>query len=141
MPVGLRVDAWIRSEFPGLREQQEAAARMQLAENQQALDPETRRIVPEMIGGASLGMNAAFALFWGRTLADPTLAVPYRVAGHLALGERLLRIADEIPGAPADDGRLIAGWGGRPDLLRILGSVRARQESPDRPLGLRRARR
>ena len=86
---------------------------MQVAENQQTLDPEARRIVPEMISAASLGMNAAFALFWGRTLADPTLAVPYRVAGHHALGEQLLHIADEIPDDPANDGRLIASWGDR----------------------------
>jgi hypothetical protein len=113
MPVGLRVDARIRSEFPGLRGQQDEAARIQLAENQQALDPEARRIVPGMIGAASLGMNAAFAQFWGRTLADPTLAVPYRVAGYQALGEQLLRIADDIPDDPADDGRLIESWGDR----------------------------
>ena len=125
MPVGLRVDAWIRSEFPGLREQQEAAVRRQAAENQQTLDPEARRIVPEMIGEASLGMNAAFALFWGRTLDHHTLAVPYRVAGHLALGEQLLRIADEIPDGPADGSSQV----GASDSASRVGSGSSRSAS------------
>lgn len=113
MPVEFRVDAWIRSEFPGLSDQQSEAARMQMAENQQSLDPQVKQIAPKMIHEASLGMNAAFAQFWERAMADPTLAVPYRVAGHRALGQELLRIADEIPDAPANDQRLIESWGDR----------------------------
>ena len=113
MPVGLRVDAWVRKEYPGLHEQQEDAARRQLAENQQALGPQVRQIAPERIYGASVGMSAAFAAFWGRTLADPSVVVPYRVAGLLALGEDLLRLLDEIPDEAASDKRLVEAWGDR----------------------------
>lgn len=113
MPVGLRVDAWVRREYPGLREQQDGAARLQLEENQQVLAPRAKQIAPERIYEGSAGMSAAFACFWGRTLADASIAVPYRVAGLLALGENLLRSADEIPEDAENDKRLVQAWGDR----------------------------
>ena len=111
MPVGLRVDAWVRKEYPGLHKQQDDAARMQLAENQQALSPQVKQIAPKIIYEASVGMSAAFAAFWERVLTDPTVVVPYRVAGFLAIGEKLLRLADEIPDDTANDKRLVQAWG------------------------------
>ena len=90
MPVSLRVDAWVRKEFPG---------------------PEARRIAPERILAASVGMSAAFAAFWGRTLADPSVVVPFRVGGFLAAGERLLRLADDTPDDAANDKPLVQSWG------------------------------
>lgn len=118
MSVGLRVDAWVRKEYPGLHKQQDDAARMQLAENQQALSPQVKQIAPKIIYEASVGMNAALAAFWERVLVDPTLVVPFRVAGMLAFGEKLLRLADEIPDDAANDKRLVEAWG---DQLGITG--------------------
>ncbi len=118
MPVGLRVDAWLHNEYPGLREQQQKAAKTQLAENQQALSPEAKQIAPKRIYEASVGMSAAFAAFWERTLTDPTVVVPFRVSGHLASGENLLRLVDEIPDDAANDKRLVEAWG---DQIGITG--------------------
>ncbi len=113
MPVGLRVDAWVRREFPGLHEQQDEAARLQLEENQQVLAPRAKQIAPELIYAGSAGMSAAFACFWSRTLADVSIVVPYRVAGLLKLGENLLRLADEIPEGAENDKHLVQAWGDR----------------------------
>lgn len=111
VPIGLRVDAWVRKEYPGLHEQQEDSARRQLAENQQVFSPQAKQIAPKIIYEASVGMNAAFAAFWERMLTDSSVVVPYRVAGILALGETLLRLADEIPDDAVNDKRLIEAWG------------------------------
>ena len=121
VPVGLRVDAWVRKEYPGLHEQQEDAARRQLAENQQSLSPQVKQIAPKMIYEASVGMGAAFAAFWERTLTDPSVVVPYRVAGLLSLGESLLRLVDDIPDDVANDKRLVEAWG---DQIGVTGWFR-----------------
>ena len=121
MPVGLRVDAWVRKEYPGLHEQQDDSARRQLAENQQALSPQVKQIAPKIIYEANVGMSAAFASFWERMLTDPSVVVPYRVAGILALGEKLLRLADEIPDDAANDKRLVEAWG---DQIGVTGWFR-----------------
>ncbi len=111
MPISLRVDAWLRAEYPALGGQQEEAARAQLAENQQALKPETARIAPPLLRNASLGMSAAFSGFWAKTLGDPSISFPYRASGHLDVGDRLLQIADGLPNGPANDKALIRAWG------------------------------
>ena len=116
IPVGFRVDAWVRDTFPALVEQQRASATRQLDEYQAALAPQIKKIAPEKIYRASLGMNAAFASFWGRELSDPSVTVPYKVAGLLPLGEELLAAADGLPSAPASDRALIRAWG---DLLGV----------------------
>ena len=116
VPIGLRVDAWVRKEYPGLRDQQEEAARLQLAENQQLLSPQVKQIAPKLIYEASVGMGAAFAAFWERILKDPSIVVPFRVAGLLGIGENLLRLVDEIPDDASNDKRLVEAWG---DLIGV----------------------
>jgi len=118
VPVGLRLDAWVRNEYPGLRDQQEEATRLQLAENQLVLGPQVKQIAPKLIYEASAGMGAAFAAFWGRTFEDPSIVFPYRVAALLGIGENLLRLVDEIPEDAANDKRLVEAWG---DLIGVRG--------------------
>lgn len=118
IPVGLRVDAWVRKEYGGLHAQQEEAARLQLAENQKVLSPKVKQLIPKTIYDASVGMNAAFAAFWSRVLKDPAIVVPFKVSGFLAFGENLLRLVDEVPDDPAEDRRLIDSWA---DQLGIAG--------------------
>lgn len=55
--VGMRVDRWIRSEFPEFREQQDQAARIQLSQNEQSLAPEIRKRFPRRLVDANTGMN------------------------------------------------------------------------------------
>ena len=100
------------------REPQRRSATRQLDEYQAALAPQIKKIAPEKIYRASIGMNAAFAAFWGWELSDPAVTVPYKVAGLLTLGEELLAAADGLPSAPTSDCALIRAWG---DLLGIGG--------------------
>lgn len=111
IPVGFRVDAWVRDTFPALVEQQRKSATRQLNEYQAALSPQIKAFAPEKIYRASLGMNAAFALFWSRELNDLSVTVAYKMAGLLPVGEQLLAKTDAIPRDPASDRELIRAWG------------------------------
>lgn len=111
IPVGFRVDAWVRDTFPTLIPHQRQSAARQLNEYQAALSPQIKVIAPEKIYRASLGMNAAFAAFWGRELADPSVTIPYKMAGLLPVGEQLLAKVDTLPSDPASDRELIRAWG------------------------------
>ena len=110
MPIGLRVDTWIRQNYPSLDEQQKKAIVQQLNDNATSLGPQVRQIAPASVLRANIGMNAAFALFWSRTWGDPLLAVPYKASGQLATGEELLRKWDEIPNDSVNDKKLIDSW-------------------------------
>ena len=113
VPLGLRVDAWLSQEHSGLADQQRAMISHQLQENTSALGPDVRKMTPAKILTASATMNAAFAAFWSRQWADSALVAPYRLSGHLAEGEELLKILDTTPDTPAQDRDLIDGWGRR----------------------------
>ncbi len=118
IPVGFRVDAWVRDTFPALIPQQHRSATRQLNEYQAALSPQIKMIAPDKIYRASLGMNAAFASYWGRELADPSVTIPYKVAGLLPVGQQLVETADTLPQDPASDRELIRAWG---DVLGVGG--------------------
>ena len=111
IPVGMRVDRWIRDTYPALAEQQKASALRQLAENQGTLSPKVKAIAPERVFNASIGMTAALAAFWGKMFGDVTQTIPFKVGGHLAVGERLLALLEGCPPEPASDRDLIQGWG------------------------------
>ena len=111
IPVGMRVDRWIRDTYPALAEQQQASALRQLAENQGTLSPQVKAIAPDRVYNASIGMTAALAAFWGKIFEDTTQTIPYKVGGHLAVGERLLGLLEGCPPEPASDRDLIQGWG------------------------------
>jgi hypothetical protein len=106
----MRVDNWINQTYPALRDQQRSSAVRQLNENAAALRPEVREIAPPRVYAANIGMNAAFAAFWSRLWADEHVPDPYRLSGHLATGEALVKIFDGIPDEPASDRRLIEAW-------------------------------
>ena len=111
MPISVRVDAWIQRSYPELAEQQKKAIVRQLNDNSMSLKPEVREIAPDKIIQANIDMNAGFALFWSRAWNDPLLAVPYKSSGKMEIGEKLLRLIDEIPDDPAHDKQLIDSWG------------------------------
>ena len=111
IPVGMLVDRWIQDNYPTLADQQRASALRQLAENQRTLSAQVKAIAPVRVYNASMGMVAALAVFWARMLGDTTQEVPYKVGGHLKLGERLLSLLDSSPPDPASDRDLIQSWG------------------------------
>ena len=111
VPVGLRVDAWIGREHPDLAEQQKASVSRQVTDNIRSLTPEVRKIAPEKIFAASMGMNAAFAAYWSKAWNDPLPLAPYRETGLLATGEALLTLWNDVPDDSANDRKLIDAWG------------------------------
>lgn len=113
MPVGLRVDDWIRTEFPELATLQRQALDRQLNDNAAGLRPEVQRAMPAEAVRASLGMNAAFALYWARTLDIPQIVIPYRAAGFEKVGAALLEVWDEVSSGPEADGALVDAWAQR----------------------------
>jgi hypothetical protein len=116
MPIGMRVDDWLRRDYPDLADEQRSVASRQLNENTKALQGEIRRLAPAKILTANAGMNAALAGYWSRAWGDPLLLSAYRATGFLEMGEALLRLWDEIPADPANDKRLIEAWANRLDL-------------------------
>jgi hypothetical protein len=118
-PVGLRVDAWIRTTYPGLRDQQDAEVRSQLAENERALAPEIRSKFPKGIVDANTSMNAAFATHWAGVLGEPRFTIPYTALGYGGIAGRLLAVLGEVPEDASGDRVLVARWG------EILGLTQA----------------
>jgi hypothetical protein len=110
IPTGLRVDDWIRKEFPELAELQQQAMRRQLQDGLATLEPKTRTSVPETIFDHSARMNAAQAAFWADRLQRPEFVVAYRSTGFLDRGQELLKMFTNLPDAPASDRDLVDTW-------------------------------
>ncbi len=107
LPVGLRIDTWIRASFPVLHSQQEAGIAAQQQLNFEAISNSIGRFaVPQDFAAAS----AAHAIFADRLLGRNWYAVPYRALGLLDLGARLLTLNDNIPTDPNSDPLLIDRW-------------------------------
>ena len=81
-----------------------------MKENMGCLHPNVRDLAPDLFLNASAGMNAAFALGWSRLWSEDVHVVPYRLAGFLDLGERLLKCLDAIPDSPTHDRELVSAW-------------------------------
>lgn len=109
-PVGIRVDRWIRAQFPGLQPAQHLAAKQQLLQNEASLNPDLRNRFPKPVVEINTAMNAAFALFWAAETNEPRLVIPYILLGVDAAGRRLLTLLEEIPDDPAHDKSLIEAW-------------------------------
>jgi hypothetical protein len=116
MPVGIRVDRALYQDHPELRDLQRAAAERSMKENVGCLHPSIRAQAPDLVLRATAGMNAAFALAWSRLWNEDAQNVPYRLAGFLEPGERLLDALDAIPDSPTHDRELVSKWAA---LLKI----------------------
>lgn len=108
--IGCRVDDWIWKNLPGLREQQEAEIRSQLAENERALKPETRQKFPKPIVDANTSMNALYATLWGERLHETRFVIPFVAMGYRGKAADLLAILDELSDQPANDRIMIERW-------------------------------
>jgi hypothetical protein len=109
-PVGIRVDRWIRAQFPGLQDAQHLAAKQQLLQNEASLNPDLRNRFPKQVVDINTAMNAAFALFWAAESNEPRLLIPYTLLGVDAAGRRLLALLEDIPDDPAHDKSLMEAW-------------------------------
>jgi len=113
IPVGLRVDSWIRSEFPDLAGLQEKAMTRQLNDCAGALRPDVQASMPDGALTINIAMSTAYSLYWAETLARPQIALPFRATGHLESGRALLDIWRRIPDDPANDRELTDAWAAR----------------------------
>lgn len=118
MPVGIRIDRVLYQSQPELRGMQRVIADRQLKESVGCLSPSIKAMAPELIFNASVAMNAALALEWSRLWNDDAHVVPYRLAGHRAVGERLLESLDAIPDTPHHDRELVSLWA---EILGVAG--------------------
>jgi len=110
MPVGIRIDRALYQSHPELRGMQRIIAERQLKESVACLSPSIKAMAPELIFNASVGMNAALALEWSRLWKEDAHMAPYKLAGHVALGEKLLTALDSIPATQHHDRELVSSW-------------------------------
>ena len=110
MPIGIRADRAIYDAHPELRGMQRVIAERQLKESVGCLSPAIKQMAPELIFNASVAMNAALALAWSRLWNEDAHVVPYRLAGYVGLGEKLLSALDAIPDTPHYDRELVSSW-------------------------------
>ncbi len=111
IPLALRIDKWLRNEYPGLRTQQDMACHRQLKEGVAVLAPSVRNSMPKRITEASIAMNAAQALFWSEQWEDSKTIAPYKAVGLLEKARVLRGLLEKIPGDPIHDPELIDAWG------------------------------
>ena len=115
-PLGLRIDRWLYTDYPGLRDLQIASAAEQQQDNLQILSPEVRSFAPKPIYNANASMNAAYAIFFDRVFGKAGYAVPYRSAGFEKGGRRLLDLLESVPDEPEHDRDLVDAWADEMDL-------------------------
>lgn len=118
LPVGMRIDRWIRDTMPVLHSQQEAAIGDVQQQNLEATTKAVGRLtVPRHLAAT----NAAHALFADQLLGKEWFAIPYRAMGLTDDGNRLVSLLGEVPADPRHDRQLIDRWA---DALGMRGWYR-----------------
>ncbi|MFM9969718.1 MAG: hypothetical protein ACKVQK_15110 [Burkholderiales bacterium] len=116
IPVGMRIDAWLWHDHPGLRPQVEEGLNRQMREHLQAA---TRDFDGLRMPAAFVSLPAAYALFADRLLGNNLFGIAWRSMGVTDDAAALLAIFDRVPETPLADDRLIdefaahlgvAGW-------------------------------
>jgi len=110
LPIGMRIDTWIRREFPDLLELQREAAARQQSDNLSVLKPEVKQFAPKGAYDPNATMNAAHAVFCDRVFGNAGYVIPWRSAGYDKAGRKLLDLMDSVPADPASDRKLVDAW-------------------------------
>jgi len=92
-PADLRIERWLRENYPGLNEPQEASIRYSLGENRKMLARSTQGFTAPKVYDASATMNAAFARYMARLYQDEKMAGRFQRSAYWAEG---MRLADDI---------------------------------------------
>jgi hypothetical protein len=109
LPIGMRIDRWISTEYPELKELQKVGIAVQQQQNMEVLAYKLGKLtVPTTL----LGANAAYALFADRLIGSESYGVPYEAMGLISHGRELLRIWDETPTDATSDCELVNRWAG-----------------------------
>ncbi len=110
IPVGMRVDSWLETEFPALANLQKASIMRQVQDAAATLAPQHRQVSPQKIYDTTQSISAAFALFWARRLNQSQLALPFKATGYVQAGQELLAIWESTPEAAENDRTIIDRW-------------------------------
>jgi hypothetical protein len=111
IPIGMRVESWLWECFPELHDQHKDCVGRQQRENAQALGPQIRGMTPGPIYNSNAAMNCAYAMFADRLFGTPLYEVPYRSAGFVERGSRLLDLFDGMATEASADRQLVDAWG------------------------------
>jgi hypothetical protein len=107
LPIGMRIDRWISTEYPELKELQKAGIAVLQQQNMEVFAYKLGKLsLPTTL----LGANAAYALFADRLLGSESYGVPYEAMGLASHGRELLQIWDETPAAATSDCDLVNRW-------------------------------
>jgi hypothetical protein len=107
---GLLVDKWIREHCPDLKQAQEQSIESQITSNLGVLQGRSRGNFPAQLYGASVAMNAAYAVYGGDLLGKPHLGVPYVSQGHGPLARRLIAAAVSSEEPSPTERQIIDAW-------------------------------
>ncbi|MCZ8218848.1 MAG: hypothetical protein O9337_05470 [Acidovorax sp.] len=107
LPIGMRIDQWIASEYPELRELQNASIALQQQQNADLLAFRRGKLT---IPTPLMGTIAAYALFSERLAGQGAYAIPFGAAGVLPQGEQLLALWDSVPADAQHDCELVDRW-------------------------------
>ena len=107
---GLRVDRWIREHCRDLQEAQARSIESQITSNLGVLQAGSRANFPTRLYDASIGMNAAYAVYGGDLLGKPHLGVPYVSQGHGPLARRLIAAAVSSEEPTPTERQIIDAW-------------------------------
>jgi hypothetical protein len=110
IPVGMRVDHWLETEFSALAESQKVSVLREVQDAVATLAQQHRQYSPPKIYDATQAISAAFTAYWGNRLNQPQLSLPFKAAGYLQAGQELLSLWQSTPDAAENDRALIDGW-------------------------------
>jgi len=107
LPIGMRIDCWIATEYPELNELQRASIALQQQQNVDLLSYKLGKLT---IPTPLMGAIAAYAVFADRMTDCGTFAIPYEAAGLQGQGRELMRLWGELPADAENDCQLIDTW-------------------------------
>lgn len=107
LPIGMRIDDWISSQHPELKDLQSIGIATQQQQNINLL---SHKISGYYIPTPLMGPISAFAMFADRLLGVDQFATPFAAAGLQHSGTELLQIWDATPKAAANDCELVDAW-------------------------------
>ena len=110
IPLGMRVDRWIATEFPELWDLQRTSVMRQLQDATATLAPQHRQTTPKFIYDATQTISAAFAAFWAERLHQPQLNLPFKATGYLDAGQALLSVWQSTPDVAENDRAIVDQW-------------------------------
>jgi hypothetical protein len=107
VPVGMRVDQWIRRNYPDLHDQQDASIALQQQQNVASL---AMNLGGMTVPSTLIGTYAAYAMFTDDLTGQNTYAIPYIASGLGKVGRDLMDHWRKIPESAEHDCDLIDSW-------------------------------